>query len=205
VVRMASDNLLKRTTLDVPARGLVEKIQRAAQDMEELTEVLLLLAREHEGLLATEFVSVNEIIGQDLNRCRMVFGEKGLSLNLHEESNLRVRSSPKIVAMVFGNLLRNACAYTDRGLVTVSIVGHCVTITDSGVGMSKEHLGGIFKPYFNPQMNRGNGIGLSLVKRITERFDWHIDIESEQQLGTRVTVTLPAAECHETATNSLRA
>jgi signal transduction histidine kinase len=41
---------------------------------------------------------------------------------------------------------------------------------------------------------RPGSIGLSLVKRITDRFDWQISIESELSRGTRVTLTIPAAE-----------
>lgn len=197
VIRMASDNLLNRAALDAPARALAEKIRRAAQDMEELTEVLLLLAREHEGVLATEFVSVNDIVRQDINHCRMVFGAKDLELTFTERNLLGIRSAPKIVAIVFGNLLRNACAYTDAGIVAVTIENNRVTITDSGVGMSKEHLSSVFEPYFNPQGSRGNGIGLSLVKRITERFGWQIDIRSEPRRGTEVEVVLPGAEIGE--------
>lgn len=192
VIRMASDNLLNRSTLDDSARALTEKIRRAAQDMEELTEILLLLAREHEGVLAKEKVNVNEILRQEINRCRMIYGHKEIEIALHEHNTIHVHSSPKIVAIVFGNLLRNACAYTDAGRVELTLADNRVTLTDSGVGMSEEHLGRVFTPDVNFDQARGNGIGLSLVKRITERFDWEIAITSEPARGTRVEVVLPA-------------
>jgi len=194
VIRMASDNLLNRHALEPHARSLVEKIRRAAFDMQELTEILLLLAREHDGALVIEGVVVNDIVAQEMNRCRMLYDSKPLIWNLVETSRLTVQSSPRIVAIVFANLLRNAGSYTEAGQVEVRIEGQQVSISDSGVGMSQEYLDGVFTPAFNRLHAQGNGIGLSLVKRITERFDWAIDIDSEPARGTTVCVTLSDAQ-----------
>lgn len=194
VIRIASESLLGRDSLDAGSRALVEKIRRAAEDMEELTEVLLLLAREYEGALATEAVCVNAVVADELNRCALIYDKKGLKLNLVEHERIIINSSPRVVAIVFGNLLRNACIYTERGEVQVTLGNAEVIITDSGVGMSKQHLGDVLSPAFNPDNASGNGIGLSLVRRITERFGWDIDIQSEPARGTRVRVVLPQVE-----------
>ena len=78
VIRMACDNLLKRTTLDDDARAMAEKIRRAALDMEELTEILLLLARENEGTLAKRRVVVNDVLAEAIAGYRMIYGAKPL-------------------------------------------------------------------------------------------------------------------------------
>ncbi len=194
VIRMASDKLLGRDDLEPQARALVEKMRRAALDMEELTEILLLLAREHEGTLRKEQVVVNDIMRQEFNRCMMIYGHKPLTLRLDETHRVVLQSSPRILAIVLGNLLRNACAYTERGTVEVLVHAGGVRISDSGVGMSKEHLGAVFTPALGRQHARGNGIGLSIVKRITERFDWALEIASEPARGTTVEVGLGDAE-----------
>lgn len=189
VVRMASDTLLKRPALDTATRALVEKIRRAALDMEELTEVLLMLAREHEGLLVHEAVEVNEVVEQELTRCRMIYGDKDLTLRFTAEVRLEVDCSARILAVVFGNLLRNACAYTDRGSVDVAIEPGGVRISDSGIGIPSEHLGRMFTPYFRGAgRGSGQGLGLSLVKRICDRFGWEVRLDSEPGRGTEVQV-----------------
>ena len=195
VILMASESLLARTGLEDAARALVEKIRRAAQDMEELTEALLLLAREHEGGLASEAVSVNEVLRIELARCRMIYESKQLEFVLEEQVGLVVDSSPRLLAIVFGNLLRNACSYSDTGAIIITVEPGLVVVRDSGIGMSKESLGRVFTPYFRVSNARGSGhgIGLSLVKRISDRFGWTIDIHSEPERGTRVEVRLPAA------------
>lgn len=195
VIRMASETLLGRSDIDDAARALLEKIRRAAQDMEELTEALLLLAREHEGALATETVRVNDVLRTELARCRMIYAAKQLDFQLDEQAHLLIDSAPRLLAIVFGNLLRNACAYTDAGAITVTVKHGLVSVRDSGIGMTRESLGRVFTPYFRVSQARGSGhgIGLSLVKRICDRFGWTVEFVSEPALGTRVDVRLPQA------------
>lgn len=193
VIRMASTNLAKREDLDEAGRALVEKIRRAARDMEELTEVLLLLAREHEGALARESVVVNDVVEQELNACAMIYEDKPIELHLDAEARISVDATPRVLAIVVGNLLRNACAYTDQGRVTVKLADSRMVISDSGRGMTAAHLDAVFERHFNVQHAHGNGIGLSLVKRIVDRYGWTIEIDSAPGRGTRVVVDMPEA------------
>ncbi len=192
VIRMASDNLINRSALEPNTLALIERIQRAANDMEELTEVLLLLAREYESALTKEDVLVNEVVRSELNRCRVIYGSKDLELKMTETVELVTTASPRAVAIVFGNLLRNACLYTAQGEVNVVVNEGSVLISDSGEGMTSQSVHDVFNTGYNPQNAQGNGIGLSLVKRITDRFGWHISVESEPHKGTQVKVYLPA-------------
>jgi signal transduction histidine kinase len=194
VIRMACDNLLRRSTLDDNARDLADKIRHATRDMEELTEILLLLARENEGTLAKERVVVNEVLAGELAACRMIYDAKPIEWHLVEEAELAVASTPRVLAIVFGNVLRNAGAYTETGTIVVRIAADGISIADSGRGMSEEHLGRVFIPAANRLQAQGNGIGLGLVKRIADRFDWQVDIRSTPNEGTTVTIGLPGAE-----------
>lgn len=190
VIRMASDNLLNRHTLPPAGRGQVEKIRRAALDMEELTEILLLLAREHDGALHKEAVLVNEVLAQEMARARMLYAHKRLAWSFDADNELWVEAAPRVVAIVFGNLLRNAGSYTRAGVVEVRIAGHAVLIRDSGIGMSSAQLGEVFDPLRGRHHAQGNGIGLSLVKRITDRFAWTMSFDSAPGHGTTVRVVL---------------
>jgi signal transduction histidine kinase len=195
VIRMASDVLLNREALDDGARAMIGKIKRSAQDMEELTEALLALARDFGGMVEKESVSINEVIANELARCRMIYQDIPIKLDFNEKVQILVDSPPKIAGIVFGNLIRNACAYTDEGAVVVTVHAAGVTIDDSGIGMSKEHLGRVFTPYFRASNARGSGygIGLSMVKRLTDRLGWIVDIQSEPDRGTQVEVIIPDA------------
>jgi len=161
-----------------------------AKDMEELTEVLLLLAREYEGALLKENVVVNEVVRYELSKCKVAYESKNLSLKFVELDSLVIFAAPKVVAIVFGNLLRNACLYTEKGEVVVTIAEYSVVISDSGVGMTTKKMNDAFSSSYSPQNARGNGIGLSLVKRITDRFGWSISVDSRPHIGTDILVDM---------------
>lgn len=60
---------------------------------------------------------------------------------------------------------------------------------DYGVGIAAENLDKIFGRYFREDYSReGSGIGLALAKKIVERYGWTLDIESEKNSYTEVTV-----------------
>jgi len=196
VIKMASDILLKRDDISPANRATAEKIQRAARDMEELTEAFLLLAREDASGLLSEAVDVNAIVRAEFARAELVYADKNLDLSYTEERQLHMACSPKVLAIVIGNLLRNACAYTDQGYVRVTVEPAGIRIADSGIGIGTDHLEAVFSPYYRAPNAResGHGIGLSLVKRMTDRFGWTVDITSEPGAGTVVFVRLPSAE-----------
>ena len=135
------------------------------------------------------------MLRQGLARCRTIYGAKQLEFRFEAKVELEVDAAPRLPAIVLGNLLRKACAYTDAGEIIIAVDTHRVTIRDSGIGMSEEHLERVFTPYLRVSQARGSGhgIGLSLVKRISDRCGWGVDIASEPERGTRVKVRLPAA------------
>tara|TARA_R110002095_G_scaffold161743_1_gene140149 strand:+ start:554 stop:1894 length:1341 start_codon:yes stop_codon:yes gene_type:complete len=196
VIRIASDMLDKREDLNEQNRATVDKIRRAAKDMEELIEAFLMLAREDTSSMLTEAVDINSIVRAEFARAELVYASKGLDLSYSETRQLTMTCSPKVLAIVIGNLLRNACAYTDEGYVRVVVDATGVRISDSGVGISDDELKAVFSPYYRAPNAResGHGIGLSLVKRMTDRFGWPIDITSHPGRGTVVVVRFPNAE-----------
>jgi signal transduction histidine kinase len=100
-----------------------------------------------------------------------------------------------VFAVLFGNLLRNACRYTDAGSVTVRVQPGKLVIEDTGIGMSPEELTRVFDAFYRGGQQRegGHGIGLNIVQRLSERFGWPVTLESEVGKGTRATVVFPKA------------
>lgn len=205
VIKIASEMLLAKDDISEANRATASKIQRAAKDMEELTQAFLLLAREGDSGLAKEPVSLNDIVRNEIARCELVYADKELHLEYSEASHVMVNSSPKVLAVVVGNLIRNACAYTDEGHVRVHVEGTEFRISDSGIGISDDHLAAVFSPYYRVPNAResGHGIGLSLVKRMTDRFGWLINIASREGQGTDVRIEFPAAQSVPIVGNSV--
>jgi len=196
VIKIASEMLLTRSDLSDTDRSMADKIHRAASDMGELTDAFLLLAREADSGLPLERLSLNDVVTAELARCEMVYEHKVYDLVLHENARVWVHSSRSALGMVVGNVIRNAYAYTDHGQVTVTIAAHQIQIQDTGIGISDDELEAVFSPYYRAPDAResGHGIGLSIVRRMTDRFAWPLEIASQRGQGTQVTIKFPQSE-----------
>jgi signal transduction histidine kinase len=102
---------------------------------------------------------------------------------------------------VFYNILDNAIKYTPhkgRILISDKIVlnKYVLTLNDNGAGISKDIVDKIFDPFFRGDASRsteGAGLGLTLSKKIIENHKGTISINSLENKGTSVIITLPIA------------
>ncbi len=190
VIRLATDMLQDEQSLSAPASNSLQKIKRAADDMEDLTAAFLLLARESDDALTVETVNVNAIIHQEIERVETFNRLKNLPISVSEQHQLQINASDKVLSVLLGNLIRNAILYTESGTIEISITENSVTIEDSGIGMSEDEVDKIFKPHYRASrnVNTGHGVGLTIVKRLSDRFRWPLDVKSFPGKGTRIEV-----------------
>ena len=185
VINVAADMLLLDDRLSPDATRSLNKIKRAVNDMENLTEVFLMLAREDSGALTRSEVDVNQVVRDQIERVEFLRDHRDVQINLHEHGRLRVFSSETVIAVLLGNLVRNALLYTDCGHVSIDIDEQQLVVSDSGPGISSADIGKIFRPFHRVGADSasGYGIGLTIVKRLCDRFGWKIDVTSETSQG----------------------
>lgn len=195
VIKIAADMLLSDGRLDANTRKSIQRIQRSAKDMEELIEALLILARESDNSLSFEPVVVNDLLAEEIERVSILFRDKDIDVELSEKTKLVVNTSDKVLSVLVGNLIRNAFSYTDKGKVHITIDKNSLVIEDSGIGMPDGEVQEVFKPFYQGQSKQrgGYGVGLTIVKMLSDRFNWPVEIESQLNVGTRVTVGFPDA------------
>jgi PAS domain S-box-containing protein len=121
---------------------------------------------------------------------------RGVRVELEVPPGLTVFVDEQKMLRVFNNLVRNANDAMPKGgtlHISASQAGETVTlrISDTGVGIKKEHMGKLFSPFFTTK-SQGMGLGLPICKRIVEGHSGSISIDSTYRKGTTVTVTLPA-------------
>lgn len=99
-----------------------------------------------------------------------------------------IDSSPLLLC--FQNILENAIKYSDEWWeIEVSISKNSFVIKDYGEGISKKNLEKIFDRYFREWYSKsGSGIGLSIIKKITEIYNWDISVKSTKWKYTQVRV-----------------
>ena len=194
VIKVAAE-VLQEEELSPFGQRTVVRIQRSAQDMEALMEAFLILARESDTGLPEEDFIVNDIVREEVERAQPLVAGRPLMLALDEPGAFALHAPPKVLAVLVGNLIRNACLYTESGEVRTTIGMDFIRIQDSGIGMSEEEVARAFQPFFRGGRSRRGGhcVGLTIVRRLSDRFKWPVEMTSEVGLGTCVTIHFPQA------------
>jgi signal transduction histidine kinase len=194
VIQMACDLLLTDCRLDEAAARSVQRIKGATRDMAALIEAFLILAREGDTGLPQEDFLANDVAVEEAEKIRPLLADKPVELDVRHEAMFSVHGSSRALSVIVANLLRNACLYTDRGHVTVIVSAGQIVVEDSGPGMGADELARVFEPFFRggERKRDGHGIGLSIVRRLSERFGWPVTLESTPGVGTRAIVRFPS-------------
>lgn len=201
IIKIATDVMLTETEPSPLAEKSLFRIKRATRDMEALIEAFLILARESDVGLPEETFIVNELAAEEVDRASDLVRGKPVQVRLHEGATLSLNGPARVLSVMLSNLLRNAAQYTDKGEVVVSIGADYVEVEDTGSGMSAEDAAHAFDLFYRGQQSGrgGHGVGLTIVKRLSDRFGWPVSIESELGRGTRARIRLPNASASGSA------
>ena len=197
------------------ARRHVEKIIQSAEFATSLTQELLEFASNKPS--PPELTNVNALIKDNTNLIGLALLDS-VSLQLELEDNLPFIFLRKTqIRQLFMNLLLNASEAIQQtpGLITIRtgkqflesenkiesfinryhlIPGHYIFIevADNGIGMEKEVMSNIFKPFFTTKKS-GHGLGLAMILATVEDHDGAIAVNSESGKGSTFTIYLPVS------------
>jgi signal transduction histidine kinase len=190
VIRVASDLLQSDPDLPARAQRSLARIQFAGRDMEAVIESFLILAREGDVEPQREDFAVRDVVAEEVDNARPLLGDKPVELAVTQAANPMLHASPRVFAVMLRNLLANACTFTERGRIEVRIEPDRLVVADTGIGMSPDALQRAFDPFYrgDPDRASGKGMGLSIVRRLGERFGWPISLDSQPGRGTVATI-----------------
>jgi two-component system CheB/CheR fusion protein len=174
--------------------------------LNRLIEDLLDVSRISKGKihLRKEAVDLASVIARAVESVTALAEDRGHELTVFVPSEpMLVEGDPIRLEQVFGNLLTNACKYTEKGgriIVTAGAEGgeFVVRVRDSGEGISAEMLPGLFEMFTQVESSThrsrgGLGIGLSLARTLVEMHGGSVQVASDGVgLGSEFSVRLPA-------------
>ena len=185
VVQGATEVLLADDSLPEKLRERIARAERAAHDMAQLTTALLLMARENRASAPPAGpCSVAEVLQDAVEKHRYLLRDKPVQVELELHAQPRLAVERTLLFIVLGNLIRNAFSYTEKGEIRITLDTDRATVTDTGSGIRADELNRVFQRHYKGPSSQGAGIGLSLVKRICDRYGWHIAIDSREGVGT---------------------
>ena len=179
----------------------VEAIESEAKSMQELVEKLLFLSRHERKKLpfAKERFDMAEVI-QELQK-EMVYMSKTRNMQCPVCESVRVYGDKQALKQAIRVFLDNAVKYSGEGdTITLSCRnrnGACeIKIEDTGLGMKREDLEGIFGRFFRADTVRGkniegHGLGLSIARLIIDGHAGKISVRTQYTKGSSFTVTIP--------------
>jgi signal transduction histidine kinase len=190
-IRTSCELLALEPGLSEKGKFRLAMVARAAEQMTERMEALLLLARQHLPS-GTETISVRECVDAAADPYRDDMAHKGLELQIDIPPEDTAQVDRKALQLVLANLIKNAVRYTDQGFVRVDYAAPRLRVTDSGPGIAPQHLPQLFDRYYRAEHERdGLGLGLAIVRRICEHLGWKVEVESTPGAGSSFTIVLP--------------
>ena len=173
-------------------------ISEAARKLAQLiTNILKLNKLENQQI----FPQPKEFdLGEQLCECLLVFEDaweaKNLEIETDIEEDVRIKSDPELLSLVWNNLISNAVKFTpDGGTIGLSLKTEgssvVVQVWDTGCGMKPEVGQHIFEKFYQGDTShatQGNGLGLALVKRVVDILSGEIGVQSVYETGSTFTV-----------------
>lgn len=194
-----AETMCMEADLDTVQRG-VHVIVNETERLSEMVEELLDFSRMQSGRFSLQCATMDVLA--ELGDAVLIYVEKAKRENIriiYQEPEMLpfVYGDKNRIRQVFINVIDNAIKYSNPGsTITVSaeeVSGMIqVTITDNGVGISAADLPRVKTKFFKANhTRRGSGIGLAVADEIITMHGGRLDITSELNVGTNVTITLP--------------
>jgi signal transduction histidine kinase len=177
------------------------KVHSSAHRLLGMVDDLLDISKVEAGRMEVQKneIDLDDMIEQIVDSERPLAAEKALDINIGVSDDLPdlVTDEQKLSQIIL-NLLSNAIKYTQEGTITINAFSGNdavkISIRDTGIGIAEDELANIFKEFYRVQggtVQRGTGLGLTIVKKFTELLGGSVTVESKLYAGSTFTVTLP--------------
>lgn len=175
-------------------------IKSAVGEMKDSLEDLLLISKAEEGkiTLSPQHFDLVEFLHIVVDEYNNLTDKHQIKLITNPEK-YQVFLDQKILNHIINNLISNAIKYSpDGGKITITLMGKpekfYLTVEDEGIGIPANYFSKLFQLFErgeNVGKIKGNGLGLSIVKKAVELHEGKIEVESQENRGSKFIVTIP--------------
>lgn len=196
-----------RQVADEPenVRRFSGKLMIESERLADLVQEIIQLSRlqDSDVLADSDFVEVDHIVAEALDRVRVEAEDRGIKLFSGGQTGLRVYGDRSLLTTAVRNLLDNAVRYSrPHGQVSVGVTSDSgevhIAVVDAGEGIPAEARDRIFERFYRGDRARsretgGSGLGLSIVKHVAADHGGRIKLWSQKGQGSTFTMILPEA------------
>ncbi len=186
VIRGATELLEAQMADRPPTAKALARIQRAVREMTEFTDALLMLSREeHAASGSSAGCEIHQVVPRVVDDLQTVTPGKKIRLDLATAQPVRVAAPESMVALVIGNVVRNALQHGTADEILCRLQDRVLTVANAGA-LPPTDLAQTGARHFTTHPG-GHGMGLYLVRRICERYGWQMKLENTAE-GVRASV-----------------
>lgn len=190
---------------EVRRRYIYTEVEKLSESTYHLLQNLLLWSRNQLEDLAPVIrkFDLNKVLVENIDFLRQIAVSKGITIQYEPTADLLCMGDSRMIDTVVRNLISNAVKFTNSGgKITITCQQDkehlTLKIVDTGIGMSGERLNSVFhfnetNPKIGTSGEKGTGLGLYICKEFVEGNHGTIHINSEENVGTEVTISLPKA------------
>ena len=186
---------MSRVEPDSPVKEYLGDAREGLNRMADIIKALLSFSRKSTGA-DDRCVNVNDVVKEAVDAMAPTAASQGIEVELSLcDNGLTVRGGQ--LHQVFMNLIKNSYdAMPDGGVLDITTLLHDETVevrfVDQGCGIPADVMEHMFEPFVTTkEIGKGVGLGLSICKRIIERYQGNIRVESVPGEGSTFTVELP--------------
>ncbi|TMM54721.1 ATP-binding protein [Sulfitobacter sabulilitoris] len=181
---------------------IIARMERSGSHLLHLINDMLDFAKIEAGHLSVDCSAcdVSSILEPVAEQARVLAGQKGLEVQIDDVSpTLAVLADPVRARQILLNLVSNAVKFTDSGSVALSVAPSqdqvVFTVTDTGVGIPEDVIGGVFDPFYQvdstaTRRSGGTGLGLAISRELAMAQSGSLSAESQVGKGSSFTLTL---------------
>lgn len=157
--------------------------------------------RSNQVKLVKEKIELVEVLEVIRDHLFVQAEEKNIKLIIEAEANSIIVADYDRLIQILINITKNSIQFTNQGAVWLrgrqTNEETIIEIEDTGIGMDKEEIESVWRRFYKADLSRMSnqfgefGLGLSIVKRLVEMHNGKIEIKSEQNKGTKFTISIP--------------
>jgi len=194
--KQAGTDITAYETMIERALERVEGMRNLTMDLLDFTKIRLDSRKDK-----IKMVNLRETAKMSISTVKPYAIQKNISIKLETDEKIEFEADPYDMEIIFNNLLSNAVKYNrDNGKVTINISktdeGVVINVSDNGIGMTEDESSQLFKEFVRIKNEKtknitGSGLGLSIVRKISDIYHGKISVTSKPDEGTSFRVVLP--------------
>lgn len=182
---------------------IIERSLERIKGMRTIILDLLDLTKVESGKSQREVVETNimSIARSAIDTIQPYSIQRDIRVQLQGNDKIILYADVNEMEIIFNNLISNAIKYNKDGGNVNCVIKDTeeevrIEVTDTGIGMSEPEMEKLFQDFVRIKNEKtknisGSGLGLSIVKKLVETYNGHIEVSSKPDIGTTFFITLP--------------